>query len=210
MAFYMQLIAFVNAQCHNFSCQFSAIFPMALSHALLAALQDSPCSGYDLAKKFDGSVGFFWSASHQQIYRELTKIEALGYIESVVVHQTSRPDKKVYQVTTAGQDYLRKWIATPATVASMKDDLLVKLFAGTLVEPEVILSELAHHRAQHQDVLDTYRSIEHQMLQHCPEFDLAARHRYLTLRLGIRIESEWLAWCDEAVDSITNLPNPLA
>ncbi len=183
---------------------------MALSHALLAALQDSPCSGYDLAKKFDGSVGFFWSASHQQIYRELTKIEELGYIESVVVHQTSRPDKKVYQVTTAGQDYLRKWIATPATVASMKDDLLVKLFAGTLVEPEVLLSELAHHRAQHQDVLDTYRSIERQMLQHCSEFNLAARHQYLTLRLGIRIESEWLAWYDEAVDSITNLPNSLA
>jgi DNA-binding PadR family transcriptional regulator len=179
---------------------------MALSHALLAALQDSPCSGYDLAKKFDGSVGFFWSASHQQIYRELTRMEELGYIESVVVHQTSRPDKKVYQVTTVGQDYLRKWIATPATVASLKDDLLVKLFAGTLVEPEVLLSELAHHRAQHQDALDIYRSIEQRMLNDCQNFDLALRYQYLTLRQGIRLESEWLAWCDEAIDSITNLP----
>jgi DNA-binding PadR family transcriptional regulator len=182
---------------------------MALSHALLAALQDAPCSGYDLAKKFDGSVGFFWSASHQQIYRELTKIEELGYIESVVVRQTSRPDKKVYQVTSTGQDYLRKWIATPGTVPSMKDELLVKLFAGTLVEPEILLNELAHHRAQHQDVLKTYRSIEQQMIQDCDQLDRAGSHQYLTLRLGIRMEKEWLDWCDEAVETIRNLPHSL-
>jgi len=32
---------------------------MALAHAILAALINAPCSGYDLAKRFDGSVGFF-------------------------------------------------------------------------------------------------------------------------------------------------------
>jgi DNA-binding PadR family transcriptional regulator len=180
---------------------------MALSHALLAALHADSCSGYDLAKKFDGSVGFFWSASHQQIYRELSKIEELGYISAAVVHQSGRPDKKVYQVTAAGQEYLCKWIATPTTVASLKDDLLVKLFAGTLVEPQVLLDELAHHRAQHQDALDTYRSIEQLMMSNCPDFNLTLRYQYLTLRQGIRLETEWLAWCDEAIDSIANLPD---
>jgi hypothetical protein len=33
---------------------------MALSHAILAVLANWACSGYDLAKQFDGSVGFFW------------------------------------------------------------------------------------------------------------------------------------------------------
>lgn len=175
---------------------------MALSHALLAALQDCPCSGYDLAKKFDGSVGFFWSASHQQIYRELTKMEERSYIESVVIHQTIRPDKKVYQVTTTGQEYLREWIATPATVAALKDDLLVKLFAGTLVEPALILKELAHHRTQHQDLLETFKSIEQQMLDSCKNPNLAQLYQYLTLRQGIRMESEWLAWYEEAIQAI--------
>ena len=31
-------------------------------------------SGYELAKTFDSSIGFFWKADHQQIYRELSKL----------------------------------------------------------------------------------------------------------------------------------------
>jgi len=39
---------------------------MALAHAILSALTECPCSGYDLTKQFDGSLGFFWKASYQQ------------------------------------------------------------------------------------------------------------------------------------------------
>jgi DNA-binding PadR family transcriptional regulator len=175
---------------------------MALSHALLAALHDASCSGYDLAKKFDGSVGFFWSASHQQIYRELTKLEEQSYISAAVVQQANRPDKKVYQVTESGENYLREWIARPSAVAAIKDELLVKLFAGDLVEPAVILCELEHHRAQHQDILDTYNSIEHRFFTDVSQLSVSMRYQYLTLRQGIRLETEWLAWCAEAIDAL--------
>jgi DNA-binding PadR family transcriptional regulator len=177
---------------------------MALAHALLAALYDASCSGYDLAKKFDGSVGFFWSASHQQIYRELTKLEEQSYISAAVVQQTNRPDKKVYEVTTSGQNYLRDWISQPSTVPAIKDELLVKLFAGDLAEPTMILCELEHHRAQHQDILDTYKAIEQQLFQNVPELSRNRRYQYLTLRLGIRLETEWLAWYAEAIAAITS------
>ncbi len=66
---------------------------MALAHAILAALLDCPCSGYDLRKRFEGSVGFFWQASFQQIYRELGKLEELGWVESEAIVQQGRPDK---------------------------------------------------------------------------------------------------------------------
>jgi DNA-binding PadR family transcriptional regulator len=181
---------------------------MALSHALLAALQQFSCSGYDLAKQFDGSVGFFWNASHQQIYRELTKLEEQTYIESIVVHQTSRPDKKVYQITAAGQDFLRSWIRTPSTIPAIKDELLVKLFAGSLVAPEVLLAELEHHRTQHQELLETYKSIEQQVFPDPDRLSLALRYQYLTLRQGLRLETEWLTWCEEAIATIRQVPQP--
>jgi DNA-binding PadR family transcriptional regulator len=76
---------------------------MALSHAILSALTDRPCSGYDLAKQFDGSVGFFWHASHQQIYRELTKLEQQGLVTAEAIAQAGKPDKKVYRVTEAAE-----------------------------------------------------------------------------------------------------------
>ncbi|MCX7595443.1 MAG: PadR family transcriptional regulator, partial [Fischerella sp.] len=84
---------------------------MALAHAILASLIGRPCSGYDLAKQFDGSVGFFWQATHQQIYRELSKLETQGWITSEIISQEGRPDKKLYSVTELGKQQLKEWIA---------------------------------------------------------------------------------------------------
>lgn len=58
---------------------------MALAHAILGAIAKTACSGYDLDKRFDGSVGFFLSASHQQIYRELGKLEDQGLINCEII-----------------------------------------------------------------------------------------------------------------------------
>ena len=54
---------------------------MSLSHALLAALSQQSATGYELAQHFDGSLGHFWKASHQQIYRDLAKLEAQGLVQ---------------------------------------------------------------------------------------------------------------------------------
>ena len=51
---------------------------MALRHAVLAALLEGEASGYQLAKRFDVSVANFWSATPQQLYRELDRLEAEG------------------------------------------------------------------------------------------------------------------------------------
>jgi DNA-binding PadR family transcriptional regulator len=51
---------------------------MSLSHAILATLSNGCYSGYDISKQFAGSVGFFWYATQQQIYRELGKLEEQG------------------------------------------------------------------------------------------------------------------------------------
>lgn len=173
---------------------------MALSHAILAALNDRACSGYDLAKRFDGSVGFFWNATHQQIYRELTKLEEQSQIEAQLIEQEHRPDKKIYTLTEKGEELLRSWIETPSTVSPIKDDLLVKIFAGSIVSPQTIVAELKHHRIQHLESLHTYQSIAAQYFPDRSQFSDVGRYQYITLRQGIRIETEWLAWCEEAID----------
>ena len=55
---------------------------MSLAHALLTSLLEQPSSGYDLARRFDKSIGHFWQATHQQIYRELGRMEDAGWIRS--------------------------------------------------------------------------------------------------------------------------------
>ena len=173
---------------------------MAIAHAILVSLVESPASGYDLGKQFDSSVGFFWKATHQQIYRELTKLEEQGWISSEVIAQESRPDKKLYRVTELGKQHLLEWMAGPSEPTAVKDDLLVKIFAGYLAPKETILQQLEHHRLLHQTKLKLYQDIEQRYFQNPHKLSTQAKFRYLTLRKGIGYETDWIAWCDEALE----------
>ena len=77
---------------------------MALAHAILVSLLDRPQSGYDLAKRFDQTVGYFWKASHQQIYLELHKLAEAGCVRGEKVEQESRPNRIVYEITALGRE----------------------------------------------------------------------------------------------------------
>lgn len=174
---------------------------MALSHAILAVLAGRTCSGYDLAKQFDGSVGFFWHATHQQIYRELTKLEENGWIDGEMIAQTGRPDKKSFSITAEGTAQLQAWITKPTAPSPMKDELLTKLFVGHLVPIETLLQQLEEQRSLHTENLATYRTIE-KLFSSPDELPLRLRCQYLTLRNGIHYETGWLTWCDEAIEQL--------
>ena len=80
---------------------------MALEHALLVSLSEQPGTGIELTRRFDRSIGYFWRATHQQIYRTLKKLldDELVSVESI--SQDGRPDKKVYTISDAGRDARR-------------------------------------------------------------------------------------------------------
>ena len=60
---------------------------MALPHAILVSLCEQAGSGYELAHRFDRSIGFFWAATHQQIYRTLRAMEGDGWVHVAHVAQ---------------------------------------------------------------------------------------------------------------------------
>lgn len=177
---------------------------MAISHAILAALTEVPCSGYDLSKQFAGSVGFFWYATQQQIYRELSKLEEQGYVSAEVIRQEGRPDKKILSITDTGKEYLRDWIVEPTEVSPVKDELLVKLFAASLVPKAKMIKELENHRSQHQEILNSYLNIENQYFPEPETLLIEEKYRYLTLRQGISFETQWLEWCNGALVFLQN------
>ena len=53
---------------------------MSIQHALLTSLLEKPSTGYELANRFDRSIGYFWQATHQQIYRELGRMVTAGWL----------------------------------------------------------------------------------------------------------------------------------
>lgn len=173
---------------------------MALAQAILALLSDCPCSGYDLAKQFDSSVGFFWKASHQQIYRELSKLEAQCWVSYETIAQTGKPDKKLYRVTELGKKQLSDWLNEQCQPMAVRDELLVKMFVGYLASPQILQIELQRHRQIHQQKLQAYKELEAQYFSQPTKLALEEKYRYMTLKRGIYEETSWLTWCDEAIE----------
>ena len=178
--------------------------PMSLTYAILVSLVCEPKSGYDLAKQFDGTVGFFWQATHQQIYRELTKLEQQSLIVAEAIAQEGRPDKKIFSVNDLGLSHLKTWLVQSSDVATVKDEFLLKIYAGYLIPEEEIINKIKHHRQLHQQQLDMYQAIERNFFispQDCPK---ELRFAYLTLRRGINFEKGWIDWCEEALQLLAD------
>ncbi|MEE4301112.1 MAG: PadR family transcriptional regulator [Pseudomonadales bacterium] len=172
---------------------------MALSHAIMTALLEEELSGYDLARRFQTSLGFFWAASHQQIYQELRKLAEGGLLEATAVAQDGRPDKIVYALTAAGHAELEDWLHSESRRKPAKDDLFVKLYNVGHGDPAPILEELRARRAEHAEKLALYERIRARHYADPLALPVSRRGIYLALDAGLRYERMFLEWCDDAL-----------
>ena len=171
---------------------------MSLKHAILVLLEQKPGSGYDLAQRFKGGIGHFWSASHQQIYLELKKLDSRKLVEFEVQPQSERPDRKLYRITAAGRVALKAWLLEPTKAERLNSALLVKIYAANLAEPAALVAELEQNLAEHRKRLDEYTSLEQSYLEKGDKLSRKQSQIYLTLRSGIRYEWNWIEMLNEA------------
>jgi DNA-binding PadR family transcriptional regulator len=175
---------------------------LALADAILACLTERPMTGYELAKTFDTSIGFFWKANHQQIYRELTRLRDRGHIQGREVVQSGKPNKLVYSLTGEGRTALRQWAVRPSIPASIKDDLLVRFYALDSIDIEPMRADLMARLEYHRDRLARYeRILKKRFSQEITS--PAETGRLLLLRMGLRHERAVSEWCEEALQTLS-------
>ncbi len=170
---------------------------MALEHALLVALREQPGSGLELTRRFEKSIGFFWQATHQQIYRVLARMEADGWLTAQAVAQSGKPDKKVYAVSPTGARVLSDWLAEPLAMESFRSDLAVKLRGASYGERALLLARVRDKLADHETRLAHYRALEQRDYPEPDHLTGAPLDQYLVLRGGIRLEEFWIGWLGE-------------
>ncbi|MBN0980724.1 MULTISPECIES: PadR family transcriptional regulator [Pseudomonas] len=174
---------------------------MSIQHALLTSLLEKPSTGYELANRFDRSMGYFWQATHQQIYRELGRMVTAGWLMAQDCPEADKRRKKTYQVLPAGREELRRWAAEPQDSGDQNQALLIKLRAEAVIGPLGLREEVLRLIKQHQALLETYRQIEQRDFSSA-SLTRAQRLQYVVLRRGIMIEESWLAWADELLPLI--------
>ena len=167
---------------------------MPLEHALLVALSERPASGLELTRRFERSLGFFWHATHQQIYRVLGRMEADGWVTVEVVPQDGRPDKKIHTPSDLGRQVLADWLATPMPMETFRSELAVKLRGASYGDRAVLARHLREARADHATRLAQYEQMEREQFPDPAGLAPGLRDRWLVLRGGIGLERFWIDW----------------
>jgi len=164
---------------------------MSLRHALLGLLVDRPASGYDLLKRFEGSLAYVWPASQSQIYTELTKLAA---DELITVSEAGPRGRKEYALADAGHAELRRWLTGPVPERPERNPILLRVF---------FLGEL--DRAQRTEVVGEMIEAarrDRAALEHAAEtitWDDTDLSRYgrIALEFGLRFTAmrrDWAEW----------------
>ena len=166
--------------------------------AVLGLLADGERSGYDLHAKAARGVGYIWTPAKSQIYKVLPRLVARGLVSRRDVAQIARPDKQLYRMTRAGRTTLREWVETvePATEAN-RDAVLLKIFFGALVGPEVVARHVAALRDHDARLVTEWEEINGQ-----PAVDPFRRS---TLKYGLARGSATLAWAEAALAELRAL-----
>lgn len=170
---------------------------MALEHAILVSLSERAASGADLTRRFDRSIGFFWNATHQQIYRTLGRMERDGWVSSEVVPQADRPATKVYAVTDEGRAALARWIAEPGPAQPLRSDLMVKLRGASYGDRATVLDEVRARLDEHTKRHSLYQFIEDRDFPEPDRLTGGDLDRYLVLRAGQHMERYWIDFLTE-------------
>jgi PadR family transcriptional regulator AphA len=155
---------------------------MALRYAILGYLSTAPGSGYDLSQQLQGGLGWFWSASHSQVYPELKRLEEGGLIEGAPTTVGEKLEKRVYSITPEGRAALTKWAAGPPVYRPNRDPERLQLIFSDLASLDDIRRHLEAHR--------NHYARRREQLVHTRERILARQHERVERRYEGRDPSQ--------------------
>lgn len=129
---------------------------MDVKFPILGFLMESAATGYDLKRRFQSPVGFFYRTSDGSLYPALKK---LAHDRLVTMRTESRGlrARKVYAITPRGRSLFRKMLREPAAALFVFDEAQVKIYFAE-DDPEIALEHMQRARrdaAERAALLDT-------------------------------------------------------
>jgi PadR family transcriptional regulator AphA len=172
---------------------------------LLGLLTVESMSGYDLGQMIRESIGHFWNESYGQIYPNLKKLAAEGFVTSKVERQKGRPDRRIYSITKKGQERLAKWLAVPPQPEIPRNEMLLKLFFGTQVSADIPIGYLERMLETERGLLERFRQIHeaistNKQYPDTPYWKMAARFGETEMEAHLR-------WAEETIAELKKIRN---
>ncbi len=163
---------------------------------LLGLLSHEELTGYEIKKRMDTALKYFWSASYGSIYPALDDLVHRGLAAKREDTKNKRK-KLIYTITESGRDYLKKWLALPIEKDERRYETLLNLFFGNEQGEE---QAIVHIEAFEQKIKEELPYLLHAktILKKCLHDDSAHKYYLLTVEFGIKTYRAYLEWCKDA------------
>jgi DNA-binding PadR family transcriptional regulator len=180
---------------------------MSVRNALLGLLEQRPRHGYELHDAFEAVVGGEenWDVRPAQVYATLARLEKRGLIAEEALAQDGGPEKRIYAVTPAGRETLRRWLFEPVKSEHQRDEFFLKLMlslATGQADPYRVIYIQRASLYQEMHALTARRA------QADPRRDLA--HILLLDQAIMHLEADlrWLDMVEARLDEVRRQPLP--
>lgn len=172
-----------------------------MRNTLLALLAEGTAHGYELKQAIEQIFGDAWPPLNiGQIYTTLGRLERDGLVASAHVAQAGRPDKRVYELTDAGREEVRRWLEEPVSGTRLKDEFFTKLILARLpgvaalnggTDPRALIAR------QRRDYLQSLRDLNSLLLRNHGSSNHASAALLIEgAILHLEADLKWLDLCE--------------
>jgi len=167
-------------------------------YAIMGILSMGPMSGYDIKKKFEQSLSYFWSESYGQIYPILKKLAQQELATKSIERHEGKPDRHIYALTDKGQKTLQDWMIQPVGRQIGRHEILLKLFFGQQVSLTDNIRQIEHFRKLQSQKLKEIKATE-ELLQADYKDNPNLSYWLMTVRYGQHVNQAYLQWSKETL-----------
>lgn len=164
---------------------------------ILGLLCHEPLTGYDIKKRMDNSIRFFWKGSFGSIYPSLREMEKNGLVRKN--ENTAKPNGRTrieYGITEKGKEAVKEWLNTSQVSNELKYETLLKLFFGGIEDKEVSIKNIEYFESEITGELQLLKIYQENLSKVLNENDHI--YYYLTVSFGVETYEGYLRWCEKA------------
>ena len=162
---------------------------------ILGLLSHEELTGYDIKKRIDGAISFFWKGSFGNIYPALKDMENRGMITKSDTSVGGR-ERTTYHITESGKDMLGMWLKDEQASNELKYETLLKLFFGGAQSREVTVRNIEVFEEQIKKDIETLKTYCNTLEKSLDDEDHI--YYYLTASFGVESYEAYLKWCVKA------------
>ncbi|MCX8129465.1 MAG: PadR family transcriptional regulator [Clostridia bacterium] len=174
-----------------------------ISYIILGLLMHEDMTGYDIKKRIDSNISYFWSAGFGQIYPTLKVLVNEGFVSKKSEAGIHGNERIIYSITQDGRNKLVKWLTAPAEKEYVKYEILLKLFFGKLLPIDESIRKIDEFRKKYEKNLAHMDNFEASLIN-APSQEEDHFYYLLTVLFGKHVYKAYVSWADEAVKLLNN------